>query len=173
MSQMTATAPAAAPARLPRTPKVASRPRLRVVDAAPMPATHMGYGLLCAGLVVLGLLAMLVLNTARAEGSFALSSLREESTRLQAQQISLQTELLELRAPQSLAVAATDLGMVPSPSTAVLRLSDGVVLGVAAGVGAAGPFTVDLPAPAPDRARVDSTDGGLVGAGAEDQRTGG
>lgn len=147
MSQMTATATvrvAPRPLRAPRTP---ARPRLRVVDAAPMPGSHVGYGMLCAGLVICGLLLMLVLNTVRAEGSFVLSDLRADQARLDARQVTLQSELAQLRSPDSLAGKAEDLGMVRSPSTAVLRLSDGVVLGVAAGVEGDRPFTVDLPAP--------------------------
>lgn len=144
MSQQTATARAAAPARPLRTPTAPARPRLRVVHAAPLPATHLGYGALCAALVIAGLLLMLVLNMARAEGSFALSSLQEESSQLAAEQSGLTAELTDLRSPQNLAESATDLGMMASPSTAVLRLSDGAVLGVAAGVTDGVPFTVDL-----------------------------
>lgn len=169
MSQMTATARVSSPARPLRAPKAPARPRLRVVDAAPMPASHMGYGLLCAGLVVVGLLLMLVLNTARAESSFVLSDLRGRSAELAARQVSLQAELVDLRSPQALSVAATKLGMVPSPSTAVLRLSDGVVLGVAAGQSDQGTFTVDLPAPGTEgRVSTESTHGPPAGKAVED-----
>ncbi len=149
MSQMTATATATvrvAPRPL-RTPRTPTRPRLRVVHAAPVQGSHVGYGMLCAGLVICGLLMMLVLNTVRAEGSFVLSDLRAEQARLDARQVTLESELALLRSPDNLARRAEGLGMVPSPSTAVLRLSDGVVLGVAAGVEGDRPFTVDLPAP--------------------------
>lgn len=166
MSQMTATArsgqhslrPAPAP----------TRPRLRVVDAAPLPATHMGYSVLCAALVIAGLLLMLMLNTVRAEGSFVLGELQSTSSKLSAQEVSLQTELAQTRSPESLAAKAADLGMIPSPSTAVLRLSDGAVLGVAAGTTAGRPFTVDLPAPGSEGA-----DGRTADAVAQDAQAGG
>lgn len=146
MSQMTANA------RLdPRPVREVSMPpgpRLRVVDSAPLPAAHLGYGLLCAALVMGGLLLMLLLNTSRAEGSFELGALQSTTTELSARQVSLQSELARREAPDSLAAQAEDLGMVPSTSTAVLRLSDAHVLGVAAGTEAGRPFTVELPAPA-------------------------
>lgn len=142
-----------------------SRPRLRVVHSAPLPATHMGYGMLCAALALGGLLLMLVLNTARAEGSFELGSLQSTTSELSARQVSLQSELATRRAPDSLAAQATDLGLVPSPSTAVLRLSDAHVLGVAGGTQAGRAFTVELPAPVREGApvRIGTRDGGRAG----------
>ncbi len=163
MSQMTATTRfSPRPVRDSARP---AQPRLRVVHSAPLPATHMGYGLLCAVLVLGGLLLMLVLNTARAEGSFELGSLQSTSTELSARQVSLQSTLARSQSPESLAGKAADLGMVPSPSTAVLRLSDGAVLGVAAGVEAGRPFTVKLPPPA--------SEGAPMGVGTQDGRAGG
>jgi hypothetical protein len=164
MSQMTATATAPATARVAprplRTPaRTSTRPRLRVVDAAPLGSSHVGYGMLCASLVIAGLLLMLVLNTVRAEGSFVLSDLRADQARLEARQVSLESELAELRSPASLSRKAEGLGMVRSPSTAVLRLSDGVVLGVAAGVDGEQTFTVDLPAPGSGEAVLDDLAG--------------
>lgn len=167
MSQMTATA-RVAPARPSRAPRATPRPRLRVVDAAPMPASHMGYGLLCAALVVAGLLTMLLLNIGRAEGSLHLSTLQAQSAQLEAEHSGLTAELTRLSSPEALAAAATDLGMVASPSTAVLRLSDGAVLGVAAGVDDQGTFTVDLPLPSSEGAGDRSTDGGTDAPVVED-----
>lgn len=163
MSQMTATTRfSPRPIRESARP---ARPRLRVVHSAPLPATHMGYGLLCAVLVLGGLLLMLVLNTARAEGSFELGGLQSTSTELSARQASLQSALARSQAPESLAGKAADLGMVPSPSTAVLRLSDGAVLGVAAGVEAGRPFTVKLPTPV--------SEGAPMGIGTQNGQAGG
>lgn len=140
MSQMTLarTAPRA---------KTAPRPRasLRVVDAAPKTRSHTGFVALCITLVVLGLLSALLLNTARAESSFTLSDLRKEQTLLHDTRVTLEAELSAKRSPESLALEADRLGLVPSPSTAVLRLSDNTVLGVAASVDAEDSFTVITP----------------------------
>lgn len=108
------------------------RPRLSLVDAAPRPHRTVLFGLLCLGLVLAGLASALILNTQRAEASFVLTDLRSEAVILHDERVTLEAELAQYRAPQALADRARDLGMVASPSTAVLRLSDGAVLGVAA-----------------------------------------
>lgn len=121
------------------------RARLRVVDAAPTTQSHTGFVVLCIALVVAGLLGALLLNTARAESSFTLSDLRQEQTVLHDTRVTLEAELSHKRSPETLAVEAEALGLVPSPSTAVLRLSDHTVLGVAASVDPTDSFTVVTP----------------------------
>lgn len=121
------------------------RAALRVVDATPKTQSHTGFVLLCITLVVGGLLGALMLNIARAESSFTLSDLRREQTQLHDTRVTLEAELSQKRSPETLAVAAEDLGLVPSPSTAVLRLSDNQVLGVAAQVDPADSRTVVTP----------------------------
>lgn len=106
--------------------------------------------LLCLALVVAGLLSALLLNTARAESSFVLSDLKAETTRLHDQRVTLEAELAMEQSPDQLAKKANRLGMEPSPSTAVLRLSDGAVIGVAAGVQDGRPFTVATNGPTGD-----------------------
>lgn len=140
MSQMTLarTAPKVAPRTRTRAP-------LRVVDAAPKIQSHAGFVLLCLALVIGGLLSALLLNTARAESSFTLADLRKEQTMLHDTRVTLEAELSAKRSPESLAVEADRLGLMPSPSTAVLRLSDNTVLGVAASVDPADSFTVVTP----------------------------
>lgn len=109
-----------------------TRPRLQIVDAAPGPQRTVLFGLLCLGLVLAGLASALILNTQRAEASFVLADLRAEAVVLHDERVTLEAELAEFRAPQALAERARGMGMIASPSTAVLRLSDGAVLGVAA-----------------------------------------
>ena len=146
MSQMTVARAIARPARTAR-PSAAprQRPRLRVVDAAPAIQSHTGFVVLCIALVLGGLLAGLLLNTARAESSFNLSDLNKQQTRLHDTKVTLAAELSAKESPEALAVEAERLGLVPSPSTAVLRLSDHTVLGVAASVDPTDSFTVVTP----------------------------
>jgi len=145
MSQMTATARVPSqPSRL-RGAGAPARPSLRVVHAAPEAVGHLWYAVVLGALIVGGLLVMLMLNMARAEGSFVLSDLREEHASRHAEQVTLETELAELSSPSTLAGKAEDLGMVPSPSTAILRLSDHSLVGVAATVDGNKTLTVDLP----------------------------
>jgi len=147
MSQMTATARVHAHPRPSRSRGAAApaRPPLRVVRAAPAAVGSFWYAMVLGALIVSGLLLMLMLNMARAEGSFVLSDLRDEHASLHAEQVTLETELADLSSPSTLAGKATDLGMVASPSTAILRLSDDSLVGVAAMVQGGKTHTVDLP----------------------------
>ncbi|WP_298748100.1 hypothetical protein [uncultured Serinicoccus sp.] len=127
--------------------------RARAVDAAPA-STANGFALLCVLLVALTFTAVLLLNTVRAEGSYVLSTLEVEATALHDQKVTLADELESKGSSESLAQAATKLKMVPSTSTATLRLSDGSITGVASKVDGSRTLTVDLPstgtAPAKD-----------------------
>lgn len=160
MTQMTvgarlgrATAPAFAPRRpggataavaLPGA-RAARTSRTRVVDAAPV-SGHTAYRLLCLFIIMAAVSVVLVLNTHRAEGSYVLGRLAAEQTALHDEKVTLQAELDRLESPETLAKAARKLGMVPAPSTATLRLSDGAITGVASMSDGGRTITVDLPA---------------------------
>jgi hypothetical protein len=95
---------------------------------------HPGNGVfaaLCMTLLCAGLVGLLMLNTAMAEGSFTLHNLQSTSGELADTQDALTQAIDAQRAPGNLASRATRLGMVPADSAAFLRLSDGKVLGVA------------------------------------------
>lgn len=119
--------------------------RTRVVDAAPAVA-HAGFRVLCLMVVLGAFTAVLLLNTARAEGSYILSRLSAEATALHDQKVTLEAELANLESAETLAESARKLKMVPSTSTATLRLSDGAITGVASKVDGGRAITVDLPA---------------------------
>lgn len=139
--------------RLGRAPLSATRIGARVVDAAPT-SRNGGFVLLCAFIVALTFTSVLLLNTVRAEGSYVLSRLDTESTMLHDQKVTLAEQLAAKESSENLAKAATKLKMVPSTSTATLRLSDGSITGVASKVDGSRTLTVDLPstgtAPATD-----------------------
>ncbi|HEY3535061.1 MAG TPA: hypothetical protein VGK60_05800 [Pedococcus sp.] len=148
MSQQTATARVA-----PRVPQRRTAPAqpLRVVPAA---VGHPGNGVfaaLCMVLLVGGLVGLLLLNTAMAEGSFALDRLQKTSGELADTQEALNQAIDAQQAPANLAGRAAKLGMVPADSAAFLRLSDGKVLGVAEPATRRAGFTV-VTAPQPPSA---------------------
>jgi hypothetical protein len=128
MSQMTSTARAGARA-LQR--PITQTPRLRVVTGAPLQRGGPAFVLICATLLAAGLIGVLLLNTALAEGSFTLHSLRTTSDQLTDTQGAVSQSLEAAQAPANLAKRAADMGMVPAQSAAFLRLSDGKVIGVA------------------------------------------
>jgi hypothetical protein len=128
MSQMTSTARVGARAlNRPDT----TTPRLRVVTGAPLRRGSAAFGIVCAILLAAGLVGLLVLNTALAQGSFTLQKLQATSDQLSDTQVALNQSLDASKSPASLATRATGMGMVPAQSAAFLRLSDGKVIGVA------------------------------------------
>ncbi|MDE9366489.1 hypothetical protein PZ938_12825 [Luteipulveratus sp. YIM 133132] len=147
MSQMTAPVTTQRAARLPaRRPAARAaapvRARLRVVTGEEVRHSHTGFGVVCALLMAVGLLAVLLLNTARAEQSFALGNLQQTSDRLSDNEEQLRTDLANVQAPQQLALKAQEMGMVPATEVAYVRTSDKKVLGVATRAPGAGAFTV-------------------------------
>jgi hypothetical protein len=152
MSQMTSAARAGArPLHRPTT----TTPKLRVVTGA-TPRRGAAFGIICATLLAAGLIGLLLLNTALAQGSFTLHDLRATSGQLIDTQEVLTQSLEASKSPANLAAKAASMGMVPAQSAAFLRLSDGRVIGVAKPAKAPPGFTVvrttrssPVPAPAP------------------------
>ncbi len=139
MSQMTSTARVGARAlQRPTT----TTPRLRVVTGAPPRRSGAAFGIICATLLASGLIGLLLLNTALAQGSFTLHDLRVTSDQLTDAQDALEQSLEVAQSPANLASRAASMGMVPAQSAAFLRLSDGRVLGVATPARSGPAFTV-------------------------------
>ncbi len=78
----------------------------------------------------IGLLSLLVLNTALAKGSFRAHELRVQKADLAQQEQLLRTQIENASSPVTLYRRATDLGMVESVTPAFIRLADGKILGV-------------------------------------------
>ena len=164
MSQMTSTARVGARAlNRPTTPT----PRLRVVTGAPLRRGGAVFVIICATLLAAGLIGVLLLNTALAQGSFTLHDLRTTSEQLTDAQGALNQSLEVSKAPANLASRAAGMGMVPAQSAAFLRLSDGKVIGVAEPASPGHSLTVvgtSTPAPAPAAAKPASTAPAPAGA---------
>jgi hypothetical protein len=110
-----------------------------------------------------GLVALLMLNTAMAEGSFTLHRLQATSGELADTEDALTQAIDAQRSPANLAARAAKLGMVPADSAAFLRLSDGKVLGVAKPAEKRPGFTVVRSAEATTKAAKDTTQKATVG----------
>jgi len=104
---------------------------LRVVPAAIQQSGNGVFAGTCMALLGLGLVILLMLNTALAQGSFQLRRLQTQSGQLTDTQEQLTQVIDDLRSPRSLAARAQQLGLVPARSMAFIRLSDGAVIGVA------------------------------------------
>lgn len=135
MSQLTALPrPAARAARTaqPARRTATSTPRLRVVETQDA-AEHTGVGfvVLCVLLLVGGLLSLLLLNTNRAQESFAIEKLQAKSAALTDEQQQLAADIDAQAAPQQLALRAQRMGLEPASKVRYVRKADGTVLGVA------------------------------------------
>ena len=130
MSQMTSAARAGA-RTLNRPTTTTTSTRLRVVTGAPPHHGGAAFAVICATLLAAGLIGLLLLNTALAQGSFTLHDLRVTSASLTDTQDALTQSLQRSESPANLAASAARLGMMPAQSAAFLRLSDGKVIGVA------------------------------------------
>jgi hypothetical protein len=86
--------------------------------------------LLMVGLVVVGVLGVLVLNTKINENSVRLHDLKANQASLDLQEAQLQRNLADLESPGNLRAAATRLGLVPAGTPAFINLPDGRVVGV-------------------------------------------
>ena len=121
-----------APARTPaRGPARSPRPTLRVVAAPVAEHGRTLFVLGCLALLVGGLITLLLINTALAQGSVRMHDLQATSRQLNDQSQALNEDIAGQASPERLSKRATGLGMVTSGSVAFLRLSDGTVLGVA------------------------------------------
>jgi hypothetical protein len=78
----------------------------------------------------IGLLALLVLNTALAKGSFRAHELRVQKADLAQREQLLRTQIEDSSSPVTLYKRASELGMVEAVTPVFVRLSDGKVLGV-------------------------------------------
>ena len=127
MSQMTATArPLRAPRRGP-----APVSSLRVLPARIGSTGNGAFATLCIVLLTAGLIALLVLNTALAQGSLALGQLQRDSARLTDTASNLQEEIDRASASGALARSASQLGMVRMNERAYIDLAAGTVTGEA------------------------------------------
>jgi hypothetical protein len=124
MSQMTATArPLRAPRRAP-----AAAP-LRVIPTSIARTGNGAFAALCIALLVGGLIALLLLNTALAQGSLALGDLQRESARLDDTASNLHEQIDAASATGALARSASALGMVRMNTRGYVDLRTGTVSG--------------------------------------------
>jgi hypothetical protein len=77
----------------------------------------------------LGLVGLLLINTQLQQGAVHVSRVDRENQILRERVQALTQSVAAAAAPQRLATRAQELGMVPNPRPAFLRISDGTVLG--------------------------------------------
>lgn len=134
-----------------RMPRVAGaaleRARLTVVPRRRRTTSPVPFLLLVSMIAVGGVVGLLLFNTSMQQASFAATSLQQQADNLTAQQQTLEMQLDKLRNPQVIALRAQRMGMVLPSSPAVIRLSDGKVLGVPAPATRLDPLRLLAPPP--------------------------
>ena len=111
--------PAPRPAR-PQAARPAQRPKLVVVPAPT--AGRVPFVIAVAGVLAVGLFALLLLHTLAAQDAFTVHKLQRQSAELSDQEQALAIGNEQARAPSNLAARAAGLGMIPATSLTVTRL---------------------------------------------------
>src|SRR4051794_23391558 len=103
--------------------------KLSVVPAAPFQAPRTPFVIVVVAILAAGLVGLLLLNTALAQGSFRVHDLQRNTAALQDREQQLQIAVDAADNPARLAAAARHLGLVAAEDPGFLRLSDGRILG--------------------------------------------
>jgi hypothetical protein len=111
---------------------LASRRRLRVAPPLPVQVARAPFVASLLGIVVLGVIGILVLNTMINANQFRLNNLQTQQAGLDKQEQGLREKLAHQEAPGSLVAAAKCLGLVPAGSLAYIKMPNGTVVGVPA-----------------------------------------
>jgi hypothetical protein len=99
-----------------------TRSRLRVVPPRPAHPRRAPFVVLVLFLLAVGLVGLLVLNTALQQGSFELTDLEQRTALLRDQHSQLVGDVADRSEPATLARVASQLGMVPGENLVFLRL---------------------------------------------------
>ena len=83
------------------------------------------FGIFLGAIFAVGLLALLVINTALAQDAFVLKDLKQQAQILTDQREAILREVAQKSSPDRLAQSATDLGMVASINPQFLDMSAG------------------------------------------------
>ncbi len=130
----TRTVPVTRRTPVPRPRRGATAAATHAVPTAPVgPALRLPrapFVLLLVGIIVVGAVGVLVLNTKINENSFRLGDLKQTQAALSLQEQQLEQQLAVLSDPGNLRAAATRLGLVPAGTPAYISLPDGRVVGV-------------------------------------------
>lgn len=115
------------PRRSPQQPK--RRESLREVPPVNRRIAGVPFVLGLGVLLAIGMLGLLLLNTALQEQAFAVRDQQKQADLLGYRVSSLESEVTEARSSSRLAIEATKLGMVPNPYPVYLSLPAGTVIG--------------------------------------------
>ena len=120
------------------------------------------FALVVTGLLGVGMVLILVINTSLAQGAFTISELQAQQSTLTQQEQTLAEAVAAAAAPESLEEQARALGMVPSENPVFLDVTTGAVLGKPKAAGGATSSVPRLLTPA-DATVTEAVDNASVG----------
>jgi hypothetical protein len=106
-----------------------ARPRLAVIEGFAGRRSAIPFALLILAVLGIGLVALLMLNTAMDEDSVRMQQAQQRQASLTDREQQLSQQLSGLSAPSALASQAAALGLVPNPQPAFIDPGTGAVLG--------------------------------------------
>jgi hypothetical protein len=124
-------------------------PMLRVAPPAPVSAPRAPFVASVIGVVIVGVLGILMINTKTNENSFRIADLQKQGAALDNQRQDLDNQLVAVSNIGNLGAAARRLGLVLADNPAMITLPDGRIIGV--------------PTPAKGKPAVTSEDGTAPG----------
>jgi hypothetical protein len=105
-------------------------PQLRVAPPAPISVPRAPFVATVLGVVVVGVLGILLINTKTNENSFRIADLEKQNAVLDNRKQDLDNQLVQASSVGNLDAAARRLGMVKVDKMALLKLPDGKIIGV-------------------------------------------
>ena len=104
-------------------PKISTRTKKQDIAVS-----NFGFGLFISGILFLGLIGGLIINTSLSHGQFLISQLRAELITAADLSESLSQEVARLESPELLRERAIQMGMVPGPGAGFIDLRDGRII---------------------------------------------
>lgn len=102
---------------------------LSTPQVTPKQIAAVGFGLIISGIILLGMLGGLIVNTLLSQGQFEIQDLQNRSIALAGEHEILAQNVSRLESPEILKNRALEIGMIPSPGSAFIDLRDGRLLG--------------------------------------------
>lgn len=98
-------------------------------QVSPKQIAAIGFGLIISGIVLLGMLGGLFVNTLLSQGQYQIQELQNRSIVLADEHERLAQSVSRLESPDILKNRALEMGMIPSPGSAFIDLRDGRLMG--------------------------------------------
>jgi hypothetical protein len=102
---------------------------LSTPQVTPKQIAAVGFGLIISGIILIGMLGGLVVNTLLSQGQFEIQELQNRSIALAGEHEVLAQNVSRLESPEILKNRALEIGMIPIPGSAFIDLRDGRLLG--------------------------------------------